>query len=166
VVAAFHDVSSAFKDKERMQLESEAYYRQQIIGAAGRDAVELLSGARSGVDDGLWRELRPLLSGEAVSEVLRAKAAQAERVNKAGGEAAAFRLRQAAHMGNPALAELRLYLDTVQATLANKEKMIIDPNAAGRRQLFLADPDRFNVKLPPVFNAPTQPRNAIEDEEP
>jgi Cu+-exporting ATPase len=165
VVHAFHDVSSAYKDKERMQKEAEAYYRQQIIAAAGRDAVELLGRDGSGVDELLWRELRTVLRGEAESEILRAKATQAERVNKAAGEATAFRLRQAAHAGDPKLAELRLYLDTVQATLANRDKMILDPSAAGRRQLFLANPDKFNLSLPAVMTAPAQPGRA-EDEEP
>jgi regulator of protease activity HflC (stomatin/prohibitin superfamily) len=166
VVSAFHDVASAYKDKERMQKEAEAYYRQQIIGVAGRNAVELLNRDRSGVDEPLWRDLRPVLSGEAESEILRARATQAERVNKADGEAAAFRLRQSAHTANPSLTDLRLYLDTVQATLVNKDKMILDPSAAGRRQLFLANPEKFNLNLPPVLTAPTQPRRATDEEEP
>jgi Cu+-exporting ATPase len=164
VVRDFHDVSSAYKDKERMQKEADTYYRQQIISAAGRNAVEMLHN-QTGVDDHLWRALRASLSGDAESELLRARATQAERVNKASGEADAFRLRQAAHARDPKLADLRLYLDTIQATLANKDKMILDSAAAGRRQLFLANPEKFNINLPAIAN-PATPRRTTEDEEP
>jgi regulator of protease activity HflC (stomatin/prohibitin superfamily) len=163
VVRDFHDVSSAYKDKERLQKEADTYYRQQIITAAGQDAVELLDG-HSGVDSELWRKLRAVLSGEAESELLRARATQTERVNRASGEADAFRLRQAAHAEAPRLAELRLYLDTVQATLADKDKMIMDSAAAGRRQLFLANPERFNISVPTTV-VPSFPRGTMDDEE-
>jgi Cu+-exporting ATPase len=167
VVNAFHDVSSAYKDKERMRKEADAYFGQQIIAAAGKQAVEVLGREESGVSDALWRELRPLLSGEAQTELLKAKATQAERTNKAGGEADSFRKRQSAHAQSPELAELRLYLDTIQATLANKDKLILDPTAAGRRQLFLANPEKFNLNLPPVMTAPAQlPRRMDNEEEP
>jgi regulator of protease activity HflC (stomatin/prohibitin superfamily) len=166
VVRDFHDVSSAYKDKERMQKEADAYYRQQIIAAAGREAAELLNPDQAGVDDDLWRTLRTVLSGEAESELLRAKATEAERVNKAAGEAAAFRLRLAAHADDPKLADLRLYLDTIQATLANKDKLILDSGAAGRRQLFLANPEKFNLNVPPILSTPAAPRRAPDDEEP
>jgi Cu+-exporting ATPase len=165
VVRDFHDVSSAHKDRERMQKEADAYFRQQIIAAAGREAAEILSNNPSGIDDVLWQALQRNLSGEAASEVLRAKGSKAERVNRASGEASGFRLRLSAHAGEPALSELRLYLDTVQATLANKEKTILDPSAAGRRQLFLANPEKFNLGAPAVLSAPTPPRRGSEDEE-
>jgi regulator of protease activity HflC (stomatin/prohibitin superfamily) len=166
VVNAFHDVSSAYKDKERMRKEADAYYGQQIIGAAGKDAVEVLAREETGVSDALWRELRPLLSGEAQTEILKAKATQSERTNKAGGEADSFRKRQAAHADSPELTDLRLYFDTVQATLANKDKLILDPTAAGRRQLFLANPEKFNLNLPPIMTAPAQLPRRMDEEEP
>jgi Cu+-exporting ATPase len=166
VVNAFHDVSSAYKDKERMRKEADAYFGQQIIGAAGKEAVEVLARDEAGVSDALWRDLRPILSGEAETEILKAKATQAERTNRASGEADSFRKRQSAHAQSPELAELRLYLDTVQATLANKDKLILDPAAAGRRQLFLANPEKFNVNLPPIMTAPAQPTRRMDEEEP
>ncbi len=167
VVNAFHDVSSAFKDKERMQKEADAYFRQQIISAAGKEAVEVLGQHESGIGDALWRELRPLLSGEASSEILRAEANKIERTNKAAGEANSFINRQAAHAASPAITELRLYLETVQATLASKDKLILDPSSAGRRQLFLANPEKFNLNLPPVMTAPARaPSRSMEEEEP
>jgi Cu+-exporting ATPase len=62
---------------------------------------------------------------------------------------------------------LRLYLDTIQATLADRNKLILDPAAAGRRQLFLANPERFNLNLPPAMTAPgpATPRRPMEEEE-
>jgi regulator of protease activity HflC (stomatin/prohibitin superfamily) len=164
VVGDFHDVASAYKDKERMQKEADNYYQQQVISAGGREAIGLLSN-KSGLNDALWAQLRPILSGEAESELLRAKGTQAERVNKSAGEADAFRLRHAAHSREPRLAELRLYLDTIQATLGNKDKLILDSAAAGRRQLFLANPEKFNLNLPTIAN-PAAPARSMDDEEP
>ncbi len=167
VVNAFHDVSSATKDRERMQKEADAYFRQQIIVVAGQSAMEKLSRPERGLSDALWAELKPHLSGDAVSELHRAQAYRDERVNRASGDSAAFLAREAAHADAPVLSEFRLYLDAVQATLGNKEKLILDPAAAGRRQIFMANPDKLNMNLPPVLTSPTtRPLRDMGEEEP
>jgi Cu+-exporting ATPase len=166
VVSAFHDVSSAFKDQERMQKEAIAYYQQQILTAAGDAVLEKLSQSDGGVNDAVWKDqLRDHLSGEAAGELLKAEAQRTERRNKATGEAASFRKRQAAHARAPELSELRLYLDTIQATLADEDKLILDPAAAGRRQLFLANPENFiKPGAMPLLSRPEQPRRGEEEE--
>jgi Cu+-exporting ATPase len=165
VVGAFHDVSSAFKDKERMQKEADAYFSQQIIVAAGQKAVDKL-GRADGLSESLWAELKPILSGDAVSELYKAEAFRDERTNRADGEAAAFRARQSVHAGAPELSELRLYLDTVAATLPSKDKLILDPTAAGRRQLLMTNPDKLNFNLPALTAPAPPPRRGMDEEEP
>jgi len=160
VVDAFHDVSSAFKDRERMQKEADAYFQQQIITVAGAAAAERLARHDGQVTDAVWAELKPDLSGEASSELAAAKARAADQTYRAEGDAAAFSMRRAAYADWPAISSLRLYLNAIEATLADKDKLVLDPAAAGRRQLFLADPDKFNIRLPaaaaPVATPPME----------
>jgi Cu+-exporting ATPase len=157
VVDAFHDVSSAFKDRERMQKEADAYFQQQIITAAGAAAAERLARHDGQVTDAVWAELKTNLSGEASSELHAAKAWAAEQTHRAAGDAAAFAVRRAAYADWPAISSLRLYLNAMQSTLADKDKLVLDPAAAGRRQLFLADPEKFNLRLPAVASPATVP---------
>jgi Cu+-exporting ATPase len=159
VVDAFHDVSSAFKDRERMQKEADAYFQQQIITVAGAAAAERLARHDGQVTDAVWAELKANLSGEASSELAVAKARAADQTYRAEGDAAAFSMRRAAYADWPAISSLRLYLNAIEATLADKDKLVLDPAAAGRRQLFLADPEKFNIRLPAAAPVATPPRD-------
>ncbi len=46
----------------------------------------------------------------------------------------------------PAITEFRLLCETMAATLPGRPKWILDPRAAGRRLLWLADPERISPR--------------------
>jgi Cu+-exporting ATPase len=64
---------------------------------------------------------------------------------RATGERDAFLAQQRVHAGRPDLTEFRLLADALAADLAGRPKVLLDPAAAGRRQLWLADPERFGL---------------------
>src|SRR5262249_54680919 len=80
--------------------------------------------------------------------------------SRAEGDRAAFLARERAHAASPDLTEFRLLWDTLSTTYAGRPKVILDPRAAGRRQLWLADPERFGLR-PPVPLTPPEPK--VED---
>jgi Cu+-exporting ATPase len=48
------------------------------------------------------------------------------------------------------------------ASLAGRQKVLLDPKAGGRRHVWLADPERFGVGLVPA--APEPPRVVEPDD--
>lgn len=148
VVDAFRDVSSAFKQRERMKNEADAFRRDRVIKAGGRAAWQAFSAGGPELTDERWQRLRPQLEGEAAAELLAAEAFAIDRQERAAGEAAGFASLEAAHAAAPLLSEWRLHLDALSASLAGKKKLIFDSKASGRRHLFLGPP--YNAELPPT----------------
>ena len=145
VVGAFRDVSSAFKEKERLKNEAQAYYRDKVINAAGQTAWRMLAATADPLDDEgwnrLWSQLQPALAGEAAARVNGAACARlTTRSSGPQGEATSFQEKMAARETNPELTELRLFLETLQASLPGKRKLILDPRHGGRRHLVLGWP--------------------------
>jgi regulator of protease activity HflC (stomatin/prohibitin superfamily) len=120
VVPAYRDVSAAVSDVERFRNGAEAFAAEQRWGA----------------------------KAEAVTRRDLADAESSRLKAKAEGDRKAFLARQSAHAESPALTEFRLLWDTLGATYAGRPKLILDPRAAGRRHLWLADPERFNLARP------------------
>ncbi len=120
VVPAYRDVSAAVSDVERFRNDAEAFAAEQ------RWAAKAEAAARRDLAD---------------AESARLKA-------RAEGDRKAFLARQPAHAERPDLTEFRLLWDTLGATYAGRPKVILDPRAAGRRHLWLADPERFNLARP------------------
>jgi membrane protease subunit HflK len=147
VVAAFRAVSSAFKEKERMKNEADAYHRETLINAAGEAAWRALAGSNAEVNAQIWSALRTDLAGEAAAEMNAAQAFAVEQRATAEGDAAQFLAKQAAQSQEPRLAQWRLYHDTIAASLPGKRKMILGPPGAGRRHLWLGLPK----ETPPQF---------------
>jgi len=137
VVPSFRDVSSAFKEKERMRNEAQGFYREKLIQAAGQEAWRRLSAEGAEVDDPLWKEISPQLAGEAAAELNNARAFSEQRQNLAAGDAERFALKEAAHHDAPQLTEWRLLLETLAEALPGKKKLILDDKAAGRRHLLM-----------------------------
>ncbi len=158
VVSAFRDVSSAFKEKERMKNEAEAYYRDKVIQAAGEEAWTELSTAGSEVDDDLWIKLREVLSGEASAEINAASAFAAEKEELATGDAASFALIENAHAAAPRLTEWRMFLDTLGEAMPGKKKIILDARSGGRRHLMIGLPESLPSGLLPLTES-----NPIEE---
>ncbi len=79
-------------------------------------------------------------------------------------ESDAFLARESAHAAQPGLTEFRLLWSTLGLTLADRPKLILDPKAGGRRQVWLADPERFGLgALSTLANRPPEPIIEPED---
>lgn len=161
VVAAFRDVSSAFKEKERMRNEADAYHRALLINAAGEPAWQALAAREAEVDKAVWTALRANLSGEAAAEINAAQSFAVEKEAAADGDASGFLAKQTAQASEPQLAQWRLFLDAVGQTLPGKRKLILDEKAAGRRHLLLGMPKDSPSSLLPLIDPNPAPR---EDE--
>ncbi|HVW37889.1 MAG TPA: SPFH domain-containing protein, partial [Pirellulales bacterium] len=148
VVDAFRDVSSAFKQRERMKNEADAFRRDRVIKAGGLAAWQEFSAGDAELTDERWERLRPQLDGEAAAELLAAEAFAIDKQERAAGEAACFASLEAAHASAPQLSEWRLFLDALSASLAGKKKLILDSKASGRRHLFLGP--QSNAEFPPT----------------
>jgi len=121
VVPAYRDVSTAVSDAERSLNQARA-------------AAQRRSSAQA--------------EAEAIRDAAKTRAAQlvAGRL----GEKGAFLAKAAAHGSQPALTEFRLLWNTMATTLAGRPKLILDQRVAGRRHLWLADPERLNPLLNPL----------------
>jgi Cu+-exporting ATPase len=108
------------------------------VSAAVSDAERSLNQARA---EAAQRKWAALADAEATRDAARMRSARL--VGRALGEQGAFLAKAAAHGAQPALTEFRLLFDTLAATLAGRPKLILDRRAAGRRHLWLADPDRL-----------------------
>lgn len=122
VVDAFREVSGAFEEKSRLINEAEGYRNEQLALARG-NAQALLRNAAS---------------------------YRLGRVNRASGDAGRFTLAEAAFRAAPQAAEHRLYLETMEAVLPGKKKLIID-KTQGRRHLLLLE-DGVEIPSPGVLN--------------
>jgi Cu+-exporting ATPase len=161
VVGDYRDVASALEDRQRLINDAEADYLQEVLLAAGEQAVKSLSALRSRAADGdlaltdeVWRALEPELSGTAKADLLDAERDRLGRVERAAGEADRFSRRLSAYRVAPWVTHVRMYWEAVEQGLAGRRKIIVDPEAAGRRQLLFADPalaDRnlLGVQPPP-----------------
>jgi Cu+-exporting ATPase len=172
VVPAYHDVARAMEARDRQVNEAEAdrirqkraarAQAEQIVHEAEAAARELvrsaeaararfwaLCEARTALDrHDEWR-----LVGETLGAVLVGLDAKTA--------ARAYERRRGEQLSRQAsLTEFRLFWEALSAALAGREKIIIDADrVSGRRQLFLADPDKLRMPIPAL----TQPgRNAPE----
>jgi Cu+-exporting ATPase len=161
VVGAFRDVSSAFKEKERMRNEGQAYYRDKVIQAAGEAAWRELSEAETSAElsDELWHELRTGLAGEAAAEINAAHAFADGKRATASGDAESFVLVENAHSAAPRLTEWRMFLETLAEAMPGKKKLILDARSGGRRHLLLGLPRGQASDLMPLLepNSPEEP---------
>jgi len=115
VVPAYRDVSSAVSDAERS-----------------------LNEARAAAAERRWSSLA---DAEAIRDAARTRADRLRQ--RAAGERGAFLAQASSHAASPALTEFRLWCDTMAATLAGRSKLVLDRRAAGRRHLWLADPEQL-----------------------
>lgn len=128
VVDAFRDVSGAFEEKNRMINEAEGYHNEQIA----------------------------LARGNAQAQILNAQGYSIDRENRAAGDATRFDLREGAYRTNPALTDLRLYLQTMEQILPGKRKMIVDSSKGRRQLLLLEDGVELTPSAAPIVAAPPQ----------
>jgi len=116
VVDAFRAVSDAFEEKNRSINEAEGYRNEQLA----------------------------LAQGNAKAALENARAYSLGRKTRAEGDANRFQSAEAAFSVAPEATQSRLYLETMEAVLPGKKKLIIDTKG-GRRQLMLL---RDGIVLP------------------
>ena len=111
VVDAYRDVSGAFEEKNRVINEAEGYRNEQL--ALGR--------------------------GNAQAMLRNAAAYAIGRTQRAEGDASRFGLTEVAFRSAQAATEHRLYLETIEAVLPGKKKLIVDKHEGRRHLLLLED---------------------------
>jgi Cu+-exporting ATPase len=112
VVDAFRNVSSAFEEKSKLINEAESYRNEQLA----------------------------LARGQALARLAEAAGYNADRANRAEGDAERFKQTVEAFKRAPRVTETRLYLETIEQVLAGKKKLILDASKFGRRQMLFIDP--------------------------
>jgi regulator of protease activity HflC (stomatin/prohibitin superfamily) len=117
VVPAYRDVAAALSDAERYRNEAEGYAAEQRWSAIAE---------AQGLRD---------------SATTRSFALE----SRASGDRDAFLARVRTRAAHPELTEFRLLWTAFADTFAGRPKLILDPRAPGRRQVWLADPDRFGL---------------------
>jgi modulator of FtsH protease HflK len=103
VIDAFEDVQRAQQDRDRARNEAESY-RNKVV---------------------------PEARGEAAALIQQAEAYKEQVMKEAEGEAQRFLLVYAEYAKAPGLTRQRIYIETLQAVLANTQKMILDPTLQG-----------------------------------
>ena len=129
VVPAYRDVSAAVSDVERYRNDAEAF------------AAE--------------RRWSSTAEAQSIRESARTAAHQLE--SRAVGASRAFLARNASHASQPELTEFRLLWEELGTAFAGRPKLILDPRAAGRRHLWMADPSRIGggrLLAPPPESEP------------
>jgi len=143
VVPSFRAVASAFENQLQRINEAEAYANEQVA----------------------------LAGGEAAAEVTTAEAYQAARVARSRGDAKRFTDRQRAAATGRKVTFDRLYLEAVERVLVGRKKMILDPKATGRRQMWTLDPTLAKVlealgaqpyAVPSPFGSEAETQQGIE----
>jgi Cu+-exporting ATPase len=177
VVPAYRDVANALEEREQAINIAEAKHARLVLSAAGERAVRRLNrstrdadaaGERESsttgdvadwrLDDRLWTELTDeatgemLLSGEGAARLLAARRDQTRTIEDSRGREARFSSLLPVVRSHPLLTRFQLYWEEMERSLAARPLTILDPRATGRRQLWLADPERLN--LPPLPQAP------------
>lgn len=111
VVGAFRDVASALEEKSRMINQAQAYANERL----------------------------PLARGESQKRLIEAAAYRLRRVNRSLGEAERFNAHYEAYRLAPQTTRTRLYLEAVEAALADKNKYILDQRSGRRKMLLFKD---------------------------
>ncbi|WP_169975061.1 cation-translocating P-type ATPase family protein [Tautonia rosea] len=113
-------VVDAYRDVSRSNRDAEA-----TVNDALADRSERLADARA-------------LAAETLAE---AEAGRRSSVAVASSSAASFLALQSARTSAPELTDHRLYAETIEAAVANRPKVILDPSRADRRRhLFIGEP--------------------------
>jgi P-type Cu+ transporter len=187
VVPAYRDVANALEEREQAVNLAQAEYARLVLAAGGESAIRLLTesdasqdaGPRSStvgqisdwkLTDGLWEKLTAernggemVLSGTAAARLIDARREQVKEVQAAVGNQSRFAALLPVYQSSLWLTRFQLFSEAVEKVLSTRPLTILDPAAAGRRHLFLAEPERFNIQYPPPAAAPVEPR--LDDQE-
>lgn len=188
VVPAYREVANALEEREQLINVAQAEYARLVLSAAGEEAIRTLSGgdqpanaqaqraSTTGVptdwklDDALWARLVAerdgalSLSGAAAAKLLDARREKSKEVSSATGSQARFNSLLTAYRMHPLLTKQEMYWETMEQTLGSRSLIILDPQATGRRQLFMGDPERLNPNPPPPPIQTLRPAEETEKE--
>ena len=172
VVPAYRDVANALEEQEQAINLAQAEYSRLVLSAAGEDAIRHLVGwdqlaqrapahqTAEPITPDVWAELtreRPdggmRLSGEAAARLLKARTRQTRDVAAATGVSDRFTPLLVPLRKDPGLTRSRLYFEAVEQALVGKSLTIIDPQAAARQHVLLAEPDALR-SLPSTLLGP------------
>jgi len=188
VVPNYRQVADALEEREQLINEAQTTYARELLSVAGETAVTVLEqsaigdagpgrepkagesarAARWTLTDELWKQLtiekegRTLLSGAAASRLLAAKQEHVRNIQAATGEAARFQSLLEAYRGNNPLTLFHLYWNALEEALRASALTILDPEAGGRKHLFLGNGEPFESRFPALL--PQSTPNA-EDQE-
>lgn len=178
VVSSYRDVANAWEEKEQQINEAQAAAMSRLLSTAGPRALRELEKTHSldyeshtamsqELSDKDWQSLAAVktqeeetrlqfLAGETADVLLEAAGNAVKRRESAHGEAARFRSLLPIYRKHPELTTTELYWNTIEAVLGSRPFTILDPNAVGRRHLFLNNSDwtEFSPRSP-VFSKPT-----------
>ncbi|MBI5761074.1 MAG: cation-translocating P-type ATPase family protein [Planctomycetales bacterium] len=184
VVPAYRDVANALEEQEQAINLAQAEYSRLVLSAAGEEAIRHLVGwdqlatrapahhSPEPITADVWAELtreQPdggmRLSGEAAARLLKARTRQTRDVAAANGVSDRFTPLLDSLRKNPGLTRTHLYFETVEQALAGKSLTIVDPQAAARQHVLLAEPDALR-SLPATLLGPRADDRRLSPEEP
>ncbi|MFO0950315.1 MAG: hypothetical protein U0835_04030 [Isosphaeraceae bacterium] len=114
---AYRDVSAAVSDAARYRNEAEGYAAERRLTARAEAQARRDSAA-------------PLAK---------------QKGSRAAGQRRAFVSLASAHQSRPDLMEFALLWDALTRAYSGRPKLVLDPRAGGRRNVWLADPERMGV---------------------
>ncbi|MES2794041.1 MAG: HAD-IC family P-type ATPase, partial [Planctomycetota bacterium] len=177
IVPNYRDVANALEEREQLLNEAQTMYVRELFSAVGETAVRQLEHSANRqqpvlrklapdqvpnwkLDDAIWAALvagqpgQPALAGQAGALLQAARQSETEQKESATGDAARFATLLVPYQAQPWLTRLHLYWTALEKSLANATLTIVDPEAKGRRQLFLNDALPADPIPPPVIATP------------
>ncbi len=176
VVPAYRDVANAMEEKELRINEAQAAANSRLLHTVGPRALAELKTALNwdfaslrkdppSITDADWQhaaktEAGPdgsrlsFLAGDTADLLLEAQGTAANKRESAQGEAERFRHLQPIYRAQPELTSTELYWKTLEVVLSSQPFTILDPQAVGRRHLWLSNPDGTEFPAPPLFADP------------
>ncbi|MFN0050767.1 MAG: cation-translocating P-type ATPase family protein, partial [Planctomycetales bacterium] len=172
VVAAYRDAANALEEREQSINLGQAQHARLVLSAAGEEAVRRLNRSADDpavpatdssttgeladwrLDDPLWAALTDetsgemLLSGEGAVRLLAAQRERTRAVETARGREARFSSLLPEYQKHGDLTRFQLFWEAIEQTLSQRPLTILDPRSAGRRQIWLTDPERMPQPLP------------------
>jgi len=177
VVPDYRQVADALEERERLINEAQTTYVRTLYAAAGEPALRRLGIDRPGRGDRLapgadwWSRIAPAddpaqarISGTAAN--LLHDARRQSEVSVAAAQAETGRLVPLveAYRGAASTTMTQIAWQAWERALAGRRLVLIDPQAAGRRTLWLGDPPVLGAPAgPPEAPLPLPPRLAPSD---
>ncbi|MBM4078912.1 MAG: FtsH protease activity modulator HflK, partial [Planctomycetes bacterium] len=135
VVDAFRDVASARQDKERAMNEAQTYANETVA----------------------------LARGSAVASTEAATGYTKSKVSQATGDADKFLAVSGSYRESPEVTRTRLFLETMETSLAGLRKVIVDSQRVGKNQFMLLRGAGAKEKLKPLLEAKPQTQRRTEE---